>query len=590
MAARGQWGSKTGFILAAAGSAVGLGNIWRFPYTTGENGGGAFVIIYLICVALIGLPIMMSEIMIGRAAQKQPVSAFHTLQGGRSGWSGVGWLGVFAGFIILSYYVVIAGWAMDYTLKSVVNFSAPITQEARVESLTYRAETSVDDMREMLIARKADRLGRETTRTIRWKVRPSSMEAYNEFMTALTEAGGGAEARQRLLSDETLRRQVAEAEAINPEIETAIAQARTDAEAEYAGHDDVTIQTEAVDVIRRGVINDKVTNAFLSVAQDGWMSIFWTAIFMVLTITIVAGGISGGIEKACFFLMPALFVLLILLVIYGMFQRGFGEAMSFVLKPDLHEMRPSSVLAAMGQSFFSLSLGMGAMITYGSYQQSKKGLAGQSITIAGLDTAVALLACFMIFPIVFSFDQEPSAGPGLIFMSMPLAFAEIGPAGMLLGAIFFGLLVFAALTSSISLLEVVASYFIDEQGWSRKKAVWTLGIIIFLFSMPSAFALDPGFAMGGWIGSYGGSFDFLTTVDYLASNWMLPVGGFFIAIYAGWVMPKRMREAEVEGLAPIFYTGWLILARFVAPAVVILVLLQSIGILNADEVLHDLLN
>ncbi len=346
------------------------------------------------------------------------------------------------------------------------------------------------------------------------------------------------------------------------------------------------VRGEAEDAARRGYTRERVEATFGAVAGDGWLSLFWTSIFMVITIVIVAGGIARGIERACLILMPALFILLLVLVVYGMFQRGFGEAVSFVFKPDATKLQPSGVLAALGQAFFSLSLGMGAMITYGSYQKTKQQLVGQSITIAGLDTAVALLACLMIFPIVFSFDQEPASGPGLVFLSMPLAFAEIGKAGMFLSTIFFGLLVFAALTSSISLLEVVASYFIDERKWSRPKAVWLIGGLIFLFSVPSAFANDADFAMTGWAASYGT--DFFSTMDYLATNWMLPLGGFFIAVYAGWVMPQQLRSAELQGLAPAFFAGWLALVRFVAPAMVILILLQSIGILDADELLHGL--
>jgi NSS family neurotransmitter:Na+ symporter len=194
----------------------------------------------------------------------------------------------------------------------------------------------------------------------------------------------------------------------------------------------------------------------------------------------------------------------------------------------------------------------------------------------------------MIFPIIFSYDQEPAAGPGLVFMSMPLAFAEIGAGGMLLAIMFFGLLVFAALTSAISLLEVVASYFIDQLGWSRRMAAWLMGGAILVFGMGAAFSLDPDFMMDGWEPSFGKNF--FDTMDYLASNWMLPMGGLLVAIYAGWVMPKRMRDAEVTDAAPWVVMGWLILVRVVAPALVIVVLLQKVGILDADEVFHGLLN
>ena len=654
---RAQWSSRWGFILAATGSAVGLGNIWRFPYMTGENGGGWFVLIYLLCVALIGLPIMTAEIMIGRAAQRQPIVAFETLQGGRTAWRGVGWLGVLAGFIILSYYVVVAGWAMDYTLKSIVNFSQPIQEEAALKGLEFRAGAADIGVVRLDLARDAGQRNatREIART-RNTVRPSVWRAYEQYATALDRAGvvnvfhvqtiqklwreeprarleswGFADdvdlevtpadhsdyeqARARLFDRPDFEVKVIEAESLLAETEqerkdallfdrpdfevkvieaesllVEIEQERKDALlgalADYEAMPEREVRAEAEDAARRRHIRERVEAAFGAVAGDGWMSLFWTSIFMAITIVIVAGGIARGIERACLILMPALFALLLVLVVYGMFQRGFGEAVSFVFKPDATKLQPSGVLGALGQAFFSLSLGMGAMITYGSYQRSKQHLIGQSITIVGLDTAVALLACLMIFPIVFSFGQEPASGPGLVFISMPLAFAEIGTAGMFLATIFFGLLVFAALTSSISLLEVVASYFIDERGWSRPKAVWLIGGLIFLFSVPSAFAGDPDFVMTGWAASYGT--DFFSTMDYLATNWMLPLGGFFIAIYAGWVMPQQLRSAELQGLAPAFFAGWLALVRFVAPAMVILILLQSIGILDADELLHGL--
>ena len=206
--------------------------------------------------------------------------------------------------------------------------------------------------------------------------------------------------------------------------------------------------------------------------------------------------------------------------------------------------------------------------------------------IALLDTAIALLACLMIFPITFTYGQEPSQGPGLVFMSMPLAFAEIGKGGILLAILFFGLVVFAAITSAISLLEVVASYFIDQWGWSRMRSAWTFGAIIFAFAIPSAFAMDPDFVMTGWEASMGRNF--FDTMDYLASNWLLPLGGLFIAIYAGWAMPKRIRDVELEGVGAALVGGWLVLIKFIAPILVIVVLAQKVGILDADELLHGL--
>ncbi len=624
---RAQWGSRIGFILAAAGSAVGLGNIWKFPYITGENGGGLFVIIYLVCIALVGIPIMMAEIMIGRAAQAQPVVAFEKLQGKKTPWAGVGWLGVVAGFVILSYYIVVAGWAMDYTLKSVVNITEPIHDTAEVEGSTYRITTPVDEMTLTLITRKAEKELKYPVRAIKNQAKPSVWDDYDRYTEALGKARvvnvhhnemrvdvwsdqpegvlhaiGEAdvtevmisndardqylEARQHLFENDEFARNIELAESLMREVEIKRKDQLLATMQEYESKSELEIRDEAEKVHRRTVIYQKVDEKFATVAVDGWTSTFWSSIFMLLVILIVAGGVSRGIERTCRILMPTLIILILIMVVYGAFKDGFLEALQFVFKPDASKLKPSGVLEAMGHAFFTLSLGMGAMITYGSYQQSKTKLVGQSVAIALLDTAIALLACMMIFPIIFSYDQEAAAGPGLVFKSMPLAFAEIGKGGMLLAILFFGLLVFAAITSAISLLEVVASYFIDQLGWNRRKAAWILGGIILAFGLGSAFAADPDFKLVSWESSYGS--DFFTTIDYLASNWLLPMGGLFIALYVGWGMPKRLRNAELEDVPRPLIMGWLLLVRFVAPLLVIIVLMQKVGILDANEVFHDL--
>jgi NSS family neurotransmitter:Na+ symporter len=574
-----------GFILAASGSAVGLGNIWKFPYITGTNGGGLFVAIYLVCILLVGLPIMMAEIMIGRAAQKQPVGAFEAVSGRKTLWTSVGWMGVLAGFIILSYYIVVAGWAMDYTLKSVTNFTAPIQEQAQIEATRYRASTPVNTMRKSLARRRATREAKSMLNELRSQAPKAAWKAFARFEAEMAARGGHAAwpARESLLSDAALRGHVKRVEGINMVIAEVKKASLAAALAHYEGLTDDEVRNSGETEHRRDKISESMTKTFLSVAEDGWTSSFWALLFMLITIIIVAGGVSNGIERACKVLMPTLLVLIGIMVVYGMFQRGFGDAVSFVFKPDASRLKASGVLEALGHAFFTLSLGMGAMITYGSYQRSKKGLGGTALMITGFDTLVALMACLMIFPITFSYGQEAAAGPGLVFMSMPLAFAEIGAGGMLLAIMFFGLLVFAALTSAISLLEVVASYFIDIRGWSRQKAAWRVGAVIFLFAIPSAFAMDPDFKLEFWESSFG--MNFFDTMDHLASNWLLPLGGLFIAIYAGWVMPKKIQNAELEGLAPELIKGWLFLIRIVAPILVIIVLLQKVGILDIDALL-----
>jgi len=583
---RAHWGSRLGFILAAAGSAVGLGNIWKFPYITGENGGGLFVLIYLACIVLVGIPIMMSEIMIGRAAQRQPVGAFEVLQGKRTAWSIIGWMGVVGGFIILSFYIVVAGWAMDYTLKSVVNFTEPIHARADAEAAAYRASTPIDDMRLALIERKTEHDFRPIRQDLRGELAPSVWRNWEQYEAAVASAGDHDEASRRLMLDDKMRGAVEKVQAHQPRMDAAKSEVRDAAKRHVGAMSEVEVLDNAEDLYRRNLISSQVGSAFGAVASDGWMGTMWAAIFMFITIIIVSRGISGGIEVACKWLMPTLIVLMVCIVLYGITKSGFSEAIRFVFKPDVHKLKASGVLEALGHAFFTLSLGMGAMITYGSYQRTTRGLATESVAIAVIDTVVALLACMMIFPIIFSYDQDPGAGPGLVFMSMPLAFAEIGQGGMLLSIMFFGLLVFAALTSSISLLEVVASYFIDQQCWSRRKAAWVLGGFVFLFGIICSFSMDPDFIMAGWIGSYG--LNFFDVMDYLTSNWILPLGGLLIAIYAGWVMPKRLRDAQLEGASPLMMGGWLLLVRFIAPALVIVVLLQKVGILDADEVFHTL--
>ena len=458
--ARGQWGTRMGFILAAAGSAVGLGNIWKFPYITGENGGGLFVLIYLVCILLVGLPIMIAEILMGRATQTTPVNAFAKLSDKKnSNWKFAGWLGVGAGFVILSYYSVVAGWACNYGLMSVCHFFADKSPE-EIEGLF-------------------------------------------------------------------------------------------------------------------GV---------LFVAGD--INLFWHFVFMGMTLAIVIGGVKGGIERWARILMPVMFGLLLILGIRAMTMPGIWEALDFLFMPHAAKLKPSSVLEALGHAFFTLSVGMGAMLTYGSYLNRKSNIVTSSVWISGLDTLIAMVACIAIFPILFTFGMEPGAGPGLVFITMPILFSQMG-AGLLFAILFFALLVFAALTSAISLMEVVVSSLIDMLGWSRKKAAIISASAIFVFGVPSALA-GSGKLFGSWAQLFGKNF--FDTMDYTASNWMLPLGGLLIAIFVGWVMNPETRRRELldgtpeasRGLWEAVYTVWIITLKFVVPLLVFIVLLNKIGVLPTD--------
>jgi len=427
---REQWGSKIGFILAAAGSAVGLGNIWRFPYMVGQNGGAAFVLVYVALIFIIGFSVMLAEIAIGRAAQLNAVGSFKKLKGGV--WPLVGWMGVAAGFIILSYYGVIAGWTMAYIVKS--------------------------------------------------------------FTGLMGAAADGA----------------------------------------------------AADV-------------FVGFITNPGAVIAWQALFMVITIYIVYKGIGGGIEKYCKVLMPALFLLLLILIVRSVTLEGAGSGINFYLKPDFSKITGGTLGAALGQAFFSLSLGMGCMITYGSYLGKKEVLPGAAAQVCFLDTMVAFLAGLVIFPAVFAFGIEPGAGPGLTFITLPNVFGQM-PGGSVWSALFFLLLFVAALTSAISLLEVVTAYFMDEMKWSRAKSAWTMGVVIFLLGIPSALGL------AGMLPKFGGR-DFLDSADFIASNVLLPLGGLFIALFVGWVWTDGAKqEVENSGTAPFgLYVPWLWVCRIVAP-------------------------
>lgn len=443
----GQWSSRFAFILAATGSAVGLGNIWKFPYIAGENGGGAFVMVYLLCVAALGVPIMIAEIMLGRRGRKSPINTMQDLAteaGADPRWQYLGWMGMVAGFLILAYYSVIAGWAMAYIVKAF----------------------------------------------------------FGSFMNS------SAEEIQRLFE-----------------------------------------------------------NLMASPVQQ----IFWHTAFMLITMQLVMRGVQGGLEKAVRFLIPTLFVILIFLVGYAMTSGGYQQAMTFLFDPDFSKIDADAVLTAMGHAFFTLSLGMGAIMVYGSYLPGHVSIAKTTFFIAGADTIVALLAGIAIFPLVFANNLETGAGPGLIFQTLPLAFGHMG-GGWLFGLLFFVLLFFAALSSSISLIEPAVAWLVENKNIQRHQACvwsgtacWALGVgVVFSFNIWSDLKL----------------FDknLFQLLDYLTANLMLPLGGMAIAIFAGWMMKTADVEQELEIPSQGFQV-WQFLIKYLAPAAVFLVFLHVLGVL-----------
>ena len=443
---RGQWNSKLGFVLAASGSAVGLGNIWRFPFLAGANGGGAFVLVYFILLVIIGFTLMLGELSIGRATQLSPIGAYRKL---KAKYAWIGALGVVAGFLILSFYSVIGGWVIRYLVKGI----------------------------------------------------------SGDF-----------------------------------------------------------------NVADGSVLGDLFVNFITNPLEP----LVYHGVFMVLTLLIVIGGVSKGIERYSKILMPMLFVMMVLLMFRSLTLPGAMEGVKFLLVPDFSKINAQVVLAALGQVFFSLSLGMGTMITYGSYLRKDENLISSSIEIPLIDTAIAFIAGLAILPAVFAFGFDPEGGPGLLFITLPAVFSQM-PLGSIFAILFFLLVLFAALTSSISLLEVVVSYTVDEWKWSRKLSTIVLAGAIFLLGIPSSLG------QGVWshIRLFGR--DILDNVDFLASNILLPFGGMMMCIFIGWVWGVDKALDEVTNGGKISFplkTFWVVMIKYVAPLAIFIVFVQATGILD----------
>ena len=411
---REQWGSKLGFILAASGSAVGLGNIWKYPHMAGENGGGAFTIVYLICILIVGLPIVIAEFVIGRKTQLSPVGAFETIAP-KSNWKWVGMLGVASAFVILSFYGVVGGWTLKYTLIS----------------LTGGFQQLAGDP--------------ETSGTL-----------FNAFITGT------------------------------------------------------------------------------------FAPILWQILFMGFTIFVIVQGVKGGIEKWTKIMMPAILVILVILMIRGLTLPNGMQALDFLFKPKFEDLTASSIVLALGHSFFTLSLGMGTMITYGSYLRKDQNLLSSALWIILLDTLIAMMAGVAIFATVFAMGADPGAGPGLIFVVLPTIFPKIA-GGAIWGTLFFFLLFMAALTSAISILEVITAYFIDQKGWGRKKATIIFGSVV---TVVGAFC---SLSMGAFNLTSFMDMSFFDVLDYLSSKYMLPIGGMLTAVFIlyRWGIPNFIAEMVV---------------------------------------------
>ncbi|MEQ8508365.1 MAG: sodium-dependent transporter [Rhodospirillaceae bacterium] len=445
-----QWSSSTTFLMAAVGAAVGLGNIWRFPYMTGTNGGGAFVLIYLAAVVLIAIPVLISETMIGRHGHMSAPVSMQTAAaevGASKNWGVVGWFGVAAAFLILSFYSVIGGWVIAYVPKTISG-----------------AFTGMD------------------------------------------------------------------AAAVNADFNTLLGSP--------------------------GVV------------------LFWHTTFMVVTVAIVIRGIKAGLERAVSIMMPALFVMLLLVVGYAIAAGDFAAGLAFLFQPDFSKITADVVLAAIGQAFFSISVGIGIMFTYGAYLPKNIPLPRACFLIAIADTVVAILAGLAIFPIVFANGLDPEAGPGLVFVTLPLAFGQM-PGGTIIGTGFFVLLAFAALTSAISLLEVPVSWLEERQGWTRKRATLSIGAAVWAVGVGSALSTSiwADVYLLGFIERFQTT-GILDLVDYITGQALLPLGGMLIALFAGWWMKSDTLTQEL-GMSEITFKAWRFLVRFVCPVGIFWVLASA---------------
>lgn len=434
------WSSRTAFIFAAVGSAVGLGNIWKFPFEAGEGGGGAFVLIYLAFVFGIGVPVMIAELALGRRGNMSPPNAVKSvaLQESRSPlWSVAGWIGVIGAFMVLSFYSVIAGFTLSYMVDS---FSGSLSS-----------------------------------------LRPDNSEAY-----------------------------------------------------------------------------------FNGVTQNFSLILAWHIIFMGITIAVVARGIRGGLEKAVTWLMPVLFAILLLLVAYSLYVGDAAATFRFLLEPDWTEVDLETVIQALGQAFFSLSLALGAIMAYGAYVPKDVSLPKSAFIIAGADTGVAVLAGLAIFPIVFQYGLEPGAGPGLVFITLPIAFAQM-PGGVFVGGAFFLLLGIAALTSAISLLEPLVAWLAESKGISRVQSAIGGGVSIFILGMGTVLSFNHWSDFTFWRGTI---FD---NIDFLTNNIMMPMGGLIIALFVGWRMRNISIRDELGTMSDLGFRLWLFMLRYVCPLALMLI-------------------
>ncbi len=618
---REHWSGRLGFILAAAGSAIGLGNIWKFPYITGENGGAAFILLYIFCIIIIGLPVMLCEMALGRKTQRNPVGAYSSVKP-RSLWTGAGFLGVLAGFIILSFYSVVGGWTLGYIIRGgfMDNIFTKLKTDNEARDFYYSGNFAGYEERlgaalaENALTPKACSeflLPMEFNEHAAGFENIKNEQLYTYFIDSfITEqslhgwyptGSSSGSIHSNTLSAPILKSFIScfnegalstlynTISAVPEGTRREKALAALSAESVNSEHIAALYHSLKMKDTASSGIATFVAGSYFNTMSDRdkvWEVVFHI-FFMLICMAIVFGGVKKGIERWSRILMPALLFILLILVIRGLTLPGARAGWEFLAKPDFSKIKGETFLIALGHAFFSLSLGMGVMVTYGSYLSKKESLWVSAIWVSVLDTAIALLAGLAIFPAVFAIGANPGAGPGLIFNTLPVVFARMPHVGWLFGILFFVLLLIAAVTSGISLLEVVTAYFVDELKMQRHTVVLFTGILITLLGIPSA--------ING---------TFFNSMDMIGSNILLPIGGLLITLFVGWAWGTKNAVDEIRMGAPHFtdiplmswFSGnntvhtpdtpgitlahiWNILIRFIAPVLIIMTFLHAIGIL-----------
>lgn len=447
---REHWSSHLGFVLAAAGSAIGLGTLWKFPYVTGENGGGLFVLVYILLTLAIGVPVFIAELALGRRAQRGAVGIFSSLAPHTPFWKVAGWLGVAGSFLLMSYYSVLSGWGMNYAMMSLMQF--------------YKGKSP-----------------------------------------------------------------------------------------------------------------EEIENTYALMKSSWDITLFWNVLFTAMTVGVVYTGVRQGIEYWAKIMCSGLFILLLFLGIYSMTLPGFPEAFQFIFSFDFSKFKAQSAMEALGLAFFTLSLGQGIMLTYGSYMPKSQDIPKTTFIVAMMIILISLLAALVIFPVVFTFGKQPEQGMGLVFKTLPLLFSQL-PGALLVSTLFFILFVFTALSSTIAMLEAVAANMMDLYGWSRHKAVLLSGSAIFLMGIPSALA-ETNTLFARWKPMYG--INFLETVDAFLTGWVMPIGGLLAALFLGWYIDKAIARDEFESGSTygFLFNIWLFTIRWIVPVAVVGLIMQKAELL-----------